>query len=660
MDFFSQQDQARRQTGRLVLLFLVAVTCLIVLTNIGVALIFGMLLGQTQGSVSVIDYINWQSFGKISLLVVGVIACAIVYKWLQLGSGGKAVAESLGGQRVAPNSDNHGHQQLLNVVEEMALAANMPVPAVYLLADEPGVNAFAAGNTPADAVIGITDGALQLFDRDQLQGVIAHEFSHILNGDMRLNIRLIALLHGILFIGMIGESMVYGRYRRHRRGYHSRRHYHSSSRSDSDNKGAQIGLLFIVIGWLGRFFGGMIKAAVSRQREFLADASAVQFTRNPDGIADALKIIAGHGQGASVDSPNAEQASHLFFGQALARARGMFATHPPLDQRIQQIQPDWDGQYLRPKPAVEQPDAVAPPSADPLATVVGAATAASVLSSVSAASTAAHDTVEGQRESTELASLRRQLSEPFGACALVFALLLDSEQVLQQRQLKIITDTGMQGLSLQSLQFKQWLDETADVQRLALIDRAMPALKCLSENQYRAFNKAMLLMIRSDGEYTLLEWCLFQLVSHYMAGEFSRPRQSRPRYKKVNEVAEEYTVLLSALAHFGRDKVNGDEGNDQSGDEAVEAAFQRGANTAGLYNIELQPLASFSMEGFIKAANRLVNCYPLLKPRLIKGMKACALNDGIITAPEQELIAAIAAMLDCPTAALQLDDSMPS
>lgn len=225
MNFFSHQDQARRKTTQLVLLFISAILFLILLTNILAAFTLWLIDGQVAGGYQayqeaintlsyekpkqIWNYLSWKKLGLISMAVCGTVLCAIAYKWIQLSSGGKSVAESLGGQRIKPNTSDANEKRALNVVEEMAIAAGMPAPSVYLLAHEKGINAFAAGNTPADAVIGLTQGCIEQFNREQLQGVIAHEFSHILNGDMRLNIRLIAVLNGILFIGIIGEVLQY-------------------------------------------------------------------------------------------------------------------------------------------------------------------------------------------------------------------------------------------------------------------------------------------------------------------------------------------------------------------------------------------------------------------------------------------------------------------
>jgi Zn-dependent protease with chaperone function len=272
------------------------------------------------------------------VLLIGIV---VALKRAELRQGGQVIAKALGGTRLDHQIADPKQRMLLNVGEEMAIAAGVPVPPVYLM-PEAGINAFAAGYAPADAVIGITEGCLQQLNRDQLQGVVAHEFSHILNGDMRMNIRLIALLQGILFIGHAGYYLLRSA------GRSSTAISIGSSRSKNNNGGGifALALGLMVLGYLGSFFGNLIKAAVSRQREFLADASAVQFTRNPQGIAGALKAIGAVGsRGSRVKHPNADEMSHLFFGEAISRWTSLFATHPPLAERIKRIEPSWLGKF---------------------------------------------------------------------------------------------------------------------------------------------------------------------------------------------------------------------------------------------------------------------------------------------------------------------------
>ncbi|NJN52560.1 MAG: M48 family metallopeptidase [Gammaproteobacteria bacterium] len=333
MDFFGAQDRARRRTWQLGLLFVAAVVALVLATNLLIAVFaaFTTTQGVGLGFTGVIASTSVETWLGISALVVFVIAAASLYKYQVVRAGGRAVAEMLGATQLDPATVDFAERRMLNVVEEMAIAAAIPVPPVYLI-EEDGINAFAAGLGTDDAIIGVTRGTLDNLDREELQGVIGHEFSHILNGDTRINLRLIAILHGILFLGIIGETVLRGGRR---------------SRGKGAGGIALLGIGLLAIGYAGTFFGNLIKAAVSRQREFLADAAAVQFTRNPTGIANALKKIGGSGQGSQLQAAHTREVSHLFFGQAVKfMMNGLFATHPPLERRIFALEPRWDGQYI--------------------------------------------------------------------------------------------------------------------------------------------------------------------------------------------------------------------------------------------------------------------------------------------------------------------------
>ena len=343
VDFFTAQDHARRNTGKLVLCFVLAIVVMIL--GIYVTALFTLHYSSDDSNgrhTEPVDWIQPEIFLAVTVVVLVVIGGGSLYKIVELRRGGEAVALMLGGRRIHPNTTDLNQRRLLNVVEEMAIASGVAVPPVFLLRDEPGINAFAAGFTPDDAVIGVNQGTLDYLTRDELQGVIAHEFSHILNGDMRFNLRLIGLLHGILLIGLIGYFLM-------------RSSGRSSSNRDSGG-GIALGLALFVIGYAGLFAGRMIKAGISRQREYLADASAVQFTRNPESIGGALKKIGGAAEHSKMETAEAESISHMFFGDAFMRsAHSMFATHPPLQKRIRRVDPHFDGKFpvvkrIKPKP----------------------------------------------------------------------------------------------------------------------------------------------------------------------------------------------------------------------------------------------------------------------------------------------------------------------
>ena len=333
MDFFAKQDKARKNTKVLVVYFAIAVVCIIASVYVAALLIFRVTGSERAAGEPPPEFVLWDPklFLHVVLGTLGVVIVGSIYKTLALSKGGSAVAESLGGQLVPSDSTDLDERKLRNVVEEMAIAAGVPVPKIYVLPDEQGINAFAAGHTPEDAAIGVTRGGMTLLSRDELQGVIGHEFSHILNGDMRLNLRIMGVIFGIVCLSVIGRVLIYSR-GRNRQG---------------SNPLMYLGLALIVIGAIGVLFGRLIQAALSRQREFLADASSVQFTRNPAGLSGALQKIGG--ASSRITSPHAGEASHMFFGNGLAKPFvGAFATHPPLDARIRAIDPSWDGKFQPP------------------------------------------------------------------------------------------------------------------------------------------------------------------------------------------------------------------------------------------------------------------------------------------------------------------------
>ena len=459
MDFFDHQERARRNTVLLTIYFVLAIIMIIACVYLAV---LGILVFATDGTEQPIPFNRWhpELLGSVVVVVGIIVATGSLYMIWMLGGHGETVAIALGGVKVPANTTALDERILLNVVEEMALASGTPVPPVYILENESGINAFAAGTSPQNAVIGITRGAIATLRRDELQGVIAHEFSHILNGDMKLNLRLMGLLHGILLIALIGYLFI---------RYLSFASMRGSSRSD-DNKGAAgvvaalflLGSALIVIGYVGVFFANMIKSAVSRQREFLADASAVQFTRNPNGISDALKRIGGWKQHARLTNARASESSHMFFGEGVASF--LFATHPPLPVRIKRIEPNFQGIFPKTEPVTHSVSELIDPNSLAMArasfaggsTAVGTRTgraaiaggavvASGAAASVHEAALAGADQLERQPEKAvshigeprpehlvhahnlvdELAPiLAEDIRDPLGAVAIIYALLL--------------------------------------------------------------------------------------------------------------------------------------------------------------------------------------------------------------------------------------------
>ncbi len=587
MDFFAQQDQARRRTGQLVVLFVLAVLCIVALINLLTQVLFLTLDPPAPGQPmpSMIDRLMSMDTVMIGAATIAVITLVSLFKWLMLRGGGSAVAESMGGRRLTPNTASGDEKRLLNVVEEMAIAAGTPVPPVYLLDREMGINAFAAGHSPRDAVIGVTRGTLETMNREQLQGVIAHEFSHILNGDMRLNLRLMAVLAGILFISQIGEMLM-----------HSGR-----GRSKESNQIALLGIGLLILGWIGTLFGKAIKAAVSRQREFLADASAVQFTRNPNGIADALKLIGASQFNSLVEHPKATESSHLFFGNIRPKTHWL-ATHPPLEERIRAIEPHWDGNYAavvqrsQRRQQARQAHTTAESVSPQKGWVVGAALLAALPT-----------------------ALKQASSEPEQARELALALLWP--------------ETGYDGLtelhasvraSIESLH-RQLVTLSAR-QKLTLMELLPPSLNLLSEPQRQVLLEQLNRLWQSQ-PHELDRWCIWSLLNHFL----TPPPKALPKAQGQSASL----ALVALLAH---------EGN--RNEQKRHAAFFRGANALTAYQTSWPGAPDWA--GLSEKLPRLVHLPPQDKRRLIRAIELCVAQDGLQTEEEAVLVQLFALLLEAP------------
>ncbi|MEM6583274.1 MAG: M48 family metallopeptidase [Pseudomonadota bacterium] len=647
MDFFQQQDIARRNTRALVLFFVAAVVILIVLTNAAIAAFLWLSQGTTLTTGSLgfsgfLSYFTWARFGTVGLAVAATIAMVAFFKWLSLSAGGKVVAESMGGTRILPGTMDRAERRCLNLVEEMALAANMPVPPVYIMNDEKGINAFAAGITPADAVVAVTRGSVEHLKRQELQGVIAHEFSHILNGDMRLATRLTAMLKGITFIGDVGHILL-------RSGHRARG---SSSRGNGAAMIPILGLALWLLGLVGAAVAGFIKAAISRQKEYLADASAVQFTRSADGIGDALKVIGGYVPGTLVQAARASEVSHIFFGEIEHRLWSMFATHPPLGKRIRRVDPSWNGEFIQRQVEHYESSPADPATAAEAgrerAALVAAAVAAGAAGVAGESGDAPPDADFGPSiEELELETAEResipvifvqQAHEPLGAQALVFSLLINESEALRQTQLEVIRGSGVEGLAELVTALSPGVKALGAPRRLPLLELCLPALKSTSLKQYRRFKRTLMELIRADAKTELHEWCLYQLVRHYLDPEFIQVKPSRPRHRKLEKVAYHLRVVLSVLSHEG--------GSD------AQTVFRLAADELDFTSMSILPREQCSVAAFSKAVHELADCYPLLQPRILKAMALAASRNGELSPVEREIIASMAAVMNCPTPAL--------
>ena len=667
MDFFEHQEQARKSTTGLLFLFVLAVAAIV-----GTVYLVVVFAWQTYTA----DAINipdpaiplWDAriFGWTAGSMLGVIALGSLWKTFQLRGGGPVVARRLGGRRIDPGSTDEHERRVLNVVQEMALASGVPVPDVYLLDDEAGINAFAAGYGQGDAVIGVTRGSIKKLSRDELQGVMAHEFSHLLNGDMRLNLKLIAVVHGILLIALIGRELM-----------------RSSTRSSGRKKdgGWQIvvvGFVIFLIGYVGVFFANLIKAAVSRQREFLADASAVQFTRNPSGISGALQKIGGYTRGSRVGSARAVEVSHMFFGDGMThRLTTAMATHPPLAERIKRIDPSWSGRY---EPLME--DYVSFPSEQELLRADTPAAVPQMAGSHAGGAGAAFAGAPpvgprvpsapgpGRERSSPPAPsgrsrqgsaldrignpgpehlqraralwdsapepLREAARHPESAVALAYAVLMAPEGAERARQLAVVEhdDPAAAALVPALLEATGALEHDA---RLPLLEVAAAALGTLPPERFSGFSRTVRELVEGDRRVDLSEWMLSRLLLRHVRDKVQPSRPPRPRYRSVAAFPEEAAVLISALAHAGHDDAAG-----------AERAFAAGAAEVGLGGARLCAPDGCPPRALEAALETFALLFPEEKRRLVTACAASVAADARVLAREAELFRVVSDWLGAP------------
>ncbi len=629
MDFFGHQERARKSTRWLVVLFVLAVLAIIASIWFAAS---ALLLATDVGSDGPAQ---WQVLVAVAAVTLFVIASAMLFKTAQLRSGGAKVATLLGGKPVSMDTKDPKERMLRNLVEEMAIASGVPVPEIFVLENEPGINAFAAGWTPADAAVAVTRGCLEQFDRDELQGVIAHEFSHVFHGDMRLNIRLMGVLFGIVCIATIGRIVVQAVGRGAGR----------SSGGKGKGGGAAglilFGLALMVIGWLGVLFARLIQAAVSRQREFLADASAVQYTRNPRGIGLALAKIGG--LGGQLQSPHAEEASHMLFADGMKRYfGGAMATHPPIEERVERVLPGFRRQLLSAgdmvAAATTVPAPIVPAGA---AGFAGGGTGRTRPGDLVAAAgdpqptdvTAARELL--QRLPLELSMAAR---EPKRASALVAALLLDRDNTLRERQLAPLRERDPVQAHEAAALFQLIVRLEAGM-RLPLLELAMPALRAQpADDRFRLRTLARDLAL-GDGRISPFEFALLRLLERHVRVPGETPSRPPGRPTSLVQHAESTAVVLSVLARAG---ANGDE-------NAAAAAFDRGHHHLGpVTPMQLLPAASCDGTNLERAVEDLGRVSPLGKRNLLAACAEAAAADGMLTSDEADLLRALAAVWDCP------------
>ncbi len=662
MDFFRSQDVARRNTSLLVFYFILAVAMIILTLYVFLLFVYIKVMEQNDPTASVSLWMP-ELFLGVSIGSLAIILIGSLYKTSQLGGGGKVVAENLGGRLLDGGTRDLRERMVLNIVEEMSIASGTPVPPVYLLDDEDGINAFAAGFTPETAVIGVTRGCLDRLKRDELQGVIAHEFSHILNGDMRLNIRLIGIVHGILLIALIGRIILQSV------GNSSTRRSTSSDKKGKDGSGGIIvvAIGLIAIGYIGVFFGKLIKSAVSRQREFLADSSAVQFTRNPGGIASALMNIGGFSTGSKIANARAEEASHMFFSNGLkASFLQLMSTHPPLVERIRRIDPSFNGKFPKSHvltdeeaagevsdtesmAAVSQLNAPSPAATRPLKREADSRFAFNPQSSVEQVG---HPQLKHLQFAESFLqnlpeTLRSAVHNPLGAKCTLYALMLSEDGETRLSQLNGLagrTDEVAFDLTKRLVTF---VDRLPLEYRLPVVELALSALHQLSESQGKTFHENLSYLAQADGQITLFEMGLLRIVikSLFVEDRTGMPKSRRTLSKSA--VQSEAVALLSGLARIGHDD-----------DAAVAQAY-----SVGMARLPFQPAPEIlsaeqcGLPRISKSLDLLSMTPPQVKKRILQAAAQTIGADGQVTVREAEMLRITAHSLGCPMPPLVVGQS---
>ncbi|MEH1951937.1 MAG: M48 family metallopeptidase [Nostoc sp.] len=621
MNFFEHQDRARQNTQQLIGLFSLSIAVMIMAIYIATLFLF-----------RIAPRVWWHPGIFLYVAGITIIAIAIgsLYKIACLREGGSVIAQELGGRLLLPEMADEQGRQLLNIVEEMAIASGISVPQVYLLDRETGINAFAAGFTPNDAVIGVTRGTLQHLSRDELQGVIGHEFSHILNGDMRLNLRLVGLLHGILFIYLTGELLLRIR---------------GSFRFGKEDKGLPIwafGLALMAIGGIGLLCGRLIKAAVSRQREFLADASAVQFTRNPNGLTGVFQKL--QQMDSRLISPGAEASSHMFFGNALNPSfwEDMFSTHPPLAERIRRV----GGLNVSNLAAMPSRNQMRSPSQESLTMGFAGgsnATPSQVVNQVG--SVTPEHFAHAQALLSQLPeSLRLGAREQQSAMAIALALALDTENLqIQERQIAWLREVQPTDLVEKTLELSSEISQLDPRIRLPLVDLAVPILRQNSAKECQTLCKCVHGLVVATGSLSLWHFVLQLILWHRLQPSINPASTTTVEFTSIEQIWPDSLLILSVIARVGHSQPD-------ASTEDIAYAFRSGVfrlPKAGEQEKPEKPL-NCNFTELKKSIERLRLAAPKLKQAIVDACAHTVLLDNKVTPSEADLLRAIAMTLDCP------------
>ncbi len=671
-NFFQHQEDARASSLRLIPLFFLAligvVAAVYLVWTAGAFLLTGIVRywrgAASEGSAWYFQFWDTDRAIIIALVVLVLFLFNSIRKTRQLREGGRAVARLLRATRVNPGTAEPDKRRLLNVVEEMSVASGVPVPDVYILEHEPSINAFVAGHSVDDMIVGVTGGAVKYLTRDELQGIIAHEYSHIFNGDMALKMRLMGWVHGLFAVTLIADWVMDRRNAQFDREFNSSRKVEMSGGNIFTDLFITVaGFILSFIGWHGAVFGRVIKAAVSQQREHLADAAAVQFTRYPEGLVGAFEKVHKWPEGGKVVCPHAEEASHMFFTDALQGDEFFLflSTHPPIEERINRVrnmmghspskaeigQKDSVDELLaeRPEAALKakSPDNVViqrPPilknmgeglPVAPMKTPVTEALAnvgvplaehlvfaAKLIESLSIElKDAAHDTLKAQ--------------------SLMFALLLDSQPGLRMKQLEMVKANFGEDVSALAVNLHDGIMKLPAHARIPLVELSLPSLRGMSLEDYKKFDRTVKELVRADQELDVFEFALQHVLRRHLGAHYGSCVTPDIRYHSLKAVAGDVSVLLSILASLGHEQWR-------------QGAFDKGVKSfnSTQFSLRLIPADQCSLNTLEAALNNIREAGPSVKRAILQASAEVVAADGQVHAAEGELLRAVADALDCP------------
>lgn len=649
MDFFALQQKAQAQTKYLVFLFVVAVVLILLALN-GIAYL--AMNANVENPMTLTSWLEEPYWLTVTIVTSLLIFITSMFRSYQLRSTPDAIAKMVNATPVSLHSNsihqNAKEKRLINVVEEISIASGVPIPKIYIMKQEQGINAFVAGLETKNVTLVVTQGLLDNLTRDELQGVIAHEYSHIFHGDMRINVKLIGILAGILVIGQLGQLML-------------RLGSGSNNKKDGGLPIAAIGLGLLCVGYIGLFFGRLIKAAISRQREFLADASAVQYTRNKEGICRALYKILLNQHGSLLVSDKAEEMSHLCFGESVKIGfSGMLATHPPLGKRISAIDPRFDFANKMKKNSnndmwqkaqselhsnfassnfstqtsassdISAPD-VASSGFEPNNIESNNIESNSVLNSVGSLTTEQISEAQLQLAEVppELLAIARAESIDADEKDFILGLLIANQEnaadysIIQERNYELEKIIIPLSKKLSNISFKK--------QHL-LFEIALARLEEKDEKDNREFINLLSRIVNKDDAISLSEFMIYASCARRTFKPDDEDNQVS-RFKKIEPQIGNFIALLFLQSeHSFSEK---------------QLEYVKVLRLLGLKERKLGDF-NFSVQELGRDLNQIGKLHPLLKKDFIQLSLDIIQNDGIISQKEYEIIRLLGEYLDCP------------